>query len=223
MARRVPVWDAPTRLFHWALAALVVASFVTGKLGGGWMEWHVRSGYCILTLLLFRLAWGVAGSQTARFARFVRGPRAALAYARTLLARRPAAHIGHNPLGGWMVLAMLALLLVQASSGLFADDEIFTRGPLAAKASNAVVARMSWIHDANQWLILGAVALHVAAIAAYQWGMKVNLLGPMFHGAATLAEPSEAPRQAPAALAAFFLAVAAAAVYWLVAVYPGSA
>lgn len=222
MPSRVPVWDAPVRLFHWALAVLVVFSFVTGKLGGGWMQWHVKSGSCILALLVFRLAWGVVGSSTARFAGFVRGPRAAIDYARTLLARRPVVRAGHNPLGGWMVMAMLAMLLVQASSGLFADDEIMTQGPLSVKASSAVVARMNWIHEFNQWVIVGAVALHVAAIATYQWGLRVDLLGPMVHGSATL-DPSEAPpRLGSSALAAVLMAISAAAVYWLVVVFPRS-
>jgi cytochrome b len=99
---RVAVWDLPVRLFHWALAVLVVFSFVTGKLGGNWMQWHVKSGCCILALLLFRLAWGVVGSSSARFAGFVRGPRAAIDYARTLLARRPVATPATIPwAAGW--------------------------------------------------------------------------------------------------------------------------
>jgi cytochrome b len=217
---RVAVWDLPVRLFHWALAVLVVFSFVTGKLGGNWMQWHVKSGCCILALLLFRLAWGVVGSSSARFAGFVRGPRAAIDYARTLLARRPVAHAGHNPLGGWMVMAMLAMLLVQTGSGLFADDEIMTQGPLSVKASSAVVARMNWIHEFNKWLIVGAVALHVAAIATYQWGLKVNLVGPMVHGSGTLDPSVPAPRLGSSVLAAILLALSGAAVYWLVAVFP---
>lgn len=218
-AARVAVWDAPVRLFHWVLAALVVFSYVTGKVGGSWMEWHVRSGYCILSLLAFRLAWGLVGSDTARFARFLRGPRAALDYARaTAHGRHPHAP-GHNPLGGWMVVAMILILATQAASGLFADDEILTQGPLAAKVSNAVVARMGWIHEVNQWLVVGAVALHLAAIAAYQWGLKVDLIGPMIHGRAEF-DSAIAPRLAPAARAAVLLAIAVALVYALVVVYP---
>src|SRR5687768_6923270 len=121
MSVRVHAWDAPVRLFHWALAALVVFSYVTGKLGGGWMAWHMKSGYCILTLLLFRLAWGFLGGTTARFAGFLRGPRAAVEHVRAIASRRLAARAGHNPLGGWMVVAMLAALLTQATAGLFAD------------------------------------------------------------------------------------------------------
>jgi cytochrome b len=217
---RIPIWDVPVRLFHWALALLVVFSFVTGKVGGAWLEWHMRSGFCILTLLAFRIAWGIVGSDTARFAQFVRGPAASLAYARELIAKRKPVVLGHNPLGGWMVVAMLAILVTQAISGLFVDDEISTQGPLAVKVSNAFVSRMSALHHFNQWLVAGAVVLHVGAIAYYYWGLGSNLVAPMLDGGA-FAEDARR-RAGSTALAAVLLAVAAAAVYYLVIVYPKS-
>jgi cytochrome b len=217
---RVLVWDLPVRLFHWALAVLVVFSYVTAKLGHSWMSWHVKSGYAILTLLLFRLAWGFAGSSTARFARFVRGPNAALDYGRGLFRGNPARITGHNPLGGWMVLALLAILLLQASTGLFADDEIATQGPLAVLVSDATVAGMSRIHSWNQWAVVAAVAIHVVAIAIYQWGLHRDLVGPMIHGRAESA--GSAPAAGPGWLAAVFFALACGAVYYLVVVLPRS-
>ena len=219
---RIRVWDAPTRIFHAALAALVVFSFVTGKVGSGWMQWHMKSGYAILTLLVFRLAWGVAGSRTARFAHFLAGPRQAMRYAREAFARRPPFVAGHNPLGGWMVLFMVAILLLQAGTGLFADDEVATQGPLAAKVSDALVGRLTTLHRYNEWLVVAAVSLHVAAIAAYQWGLKVDLIGPMVHGWKRVPEgaPALEPAEGSSALAAVLLAASAAFVYWLVAVYP---
>jgi cytochrome b len=219
-ARVITVWDVPVRLFHWALAALVVFSFVTGKVAGSWLEWHMRSGYAILALLLFRLAWGVVGSDTARFAGFVRGPRAGLQYLRAVIARRHPQVLGHNPLGGWMVLFMLALLVVQASTGLFVDDEIATQGPLAGKVSNALVARLTTLHRYNEWVILAAVVLHVLAIATYQWGLRIDLVGPMLHGRLPVAAPQQAPRVASPWLAVALFLLACAAVYWLVAVFP---
>jgi cytochrome b len=219
---RLRAWDLPTRLFHAALAVLVVFSFVTGKVGGGWMEWHLKSGYAILTLLVFRLTWGIVGSRTSRFAVFVAGPRAALRYARETIARRHPFTPGHNPLGGWMVILMIAILLVQAATGLFADDEIATQGPLAAKVSNALVSRLTTIHKYNEWTIAALVVLHVAAVSAYQWGLKVDLIGPMVHGwkrvPSGLATPE--PARAPTLLALTLLGVAAAAVYALVVIYP---
>ncbi len=219
-ARRVAVWDLPVRLFHWSLVVLVVFSFTTGKAGGDWLEWHMRSGYAIVTLLAFRLAWGFVGSDTARFAGFIRGPRAAWAYLRGF--RRPAFAYGHNPLGGWSVVAMLAILLVQAGSGLFADDEIATQGPLAVTVSNAFVSLMSAVHAFNEWLVVGAAALHVAAVLFYQFGLRIDLLRPMFRGWSVLPEGAEPPAGRPGALAlaAVLLAAAAACVFWLVTIYP---
>ena len=217
---RIRVWDLPVRLFHWALVVLAIFSYATGKMGGSWMSWHVKSGYAILALLLFRLAWGVAGSQTARFSQFVHGARAAREYAGTLLARSPPPFAGHNPLGGWMVVLMLAALLLQAVTGLYADDEIATQGPLAAVVSEALVRRMTSIHSANEWVVLGVVVVHVIAIAIYQGPLRRNLVGPMLHGMADSDAP--APRMAPTWLAALLLGLACAAVYYVVVIYPRS-
>jgi cytochrome b len=220
-AARIRVWDLPTRIFHWALAVLVVFSFTTGTIGGGWMAWHLKSGYAILVLLAFRIAWGVFGSETARFGHFLRGPRAVAAYARRALGGAHAPIVGHNPLGGWMVVAMLAAIAFQASTGLFSDDEIATQGPLAVKVSNAMVSRMSGLHDVGRWVVAGLAALHVAAIATYRWAWDVRLAAPMVTGWMDAPEgASREPRARSAILAAILLAAAAAAVYVLVAIFP---
>lgn len=219
---RLRIWDLPTRVFHWALVFLVVFSYATGKTGGTWMPWHLRSGYAILALLLFRLAWGFTGSRTARFAHFVRGPRLAWQYARELRAGRPSPWFGHNPLGGWAVVLMLALLLLQTATGLFADDDISTRGPLAAKVANAWVERMTAIHRYNEWALVTIAALHVIAIASYRWRFKQDLTGPMVHGWRSVPvdlRPPE-PVRASNLLALGIAAAASAFVYWLVAIYP---
>jgi cytochrome b len=217
---RIRVWDLPTRIFHWALAALAVFSFTTGKIGGDWMAWHLRSGYAILALVLFRLAWGFAGSRTACFAHFVRGPRAVAGYARALLAGRPPKQVGHNPLGGWMIVLMLAAIGLQAVTGLFADDEIATRGPLAAEVSNAVVSRMSALHSANEWIIAALAALHVLAIVVYRVAWNAPLAGAMVHGWMDAPAGAEGPARRPAWLALVVLLLAALAVYALVEIYP---
>lgn len=213
------LWDAPVRLFHWAFAALVVFSWSTGHLGGSWMEWHLRSGYAILTLLIFRLAWGVAGSQTARFSRFLRGPAAAFTYLREAAGGRVAASAGHNPAGGWMVVAMLGVVALQAITGLFADDEVATQGPLSGLARESVVRWMNRIHGWNEWGVAVLVLLHVAAIAWYALRLRVDLVGPMVHGRTTN-PAARGLRFAPAWLAALLLALACGFVYWLVAIYP---
>ena len=125
-SRPVRVWDLPTRLFHWLLLFCVVMSFVTGNIGGNAMRYHMLSGYCILALLIFRLIWGFAGSRTSRFAAFVKGPASVLSYMAAVVKENAPRSLGHNPLGGWSVVAMLADLLVQVGTGLFAIDDILT-------------------------------------------------------------------------------------------------
>jgi cytochrome b len=221
MPRRILVWDAPVRLFHWALAVLVVFSYVTGKVGGAWMEWHLKSGYAIFALLLFRVAWGFAGSETARFTAFVRGPGAALEYLRSRLEGRHRVMVGHNPLGGWAVLLLLAVIAVQVASGLFSDDEISTQGPLAVKVSNAMVSRMSSLHSWNEWALVALVVLHVAAIAIYRFAWGVRLVPPMIHGRMEVGEASVAqPRMRHGGFALVLFVAASAAVYYLVVIYP---
>jgi cytochrome b len=179
----IRIWDLPTRLFHWILVVLVVFSVVTAEIGGNWLDWHMRSGYCILTLLLFRLLWGFAGSYHARFANFVRPPAAALAYLRGLRSGSAAARGGHNPLGALSVVALLIAFLLQASTGLFAnDDSTSTEGPLAKLVSNHTSNLLTAVHEINQWVLYTLVALHVAAIAYYWFARRENLVTPMLTG-----------------------------------------
>jgi cytochrome b len=209
---RVRVWDLPTRLFHWALALLVVFSFVTAKIGGALTEWHPRSGYAILTLLVFRLLWGFAGSRYARFASFVRGPAAVAAYLRTGISAA-----GHNPLGALSVVAMLAALLVQAGTGLFATDDIASEGPLFKHVSNAAGALLTRVHRFNEKVLIALVALHVGSIAYYFIVRRTNLVMPMLTGD-QLADHARAARDDPAMRlrAALLLAIAAAWVAYVV-------
>ncbi|GAB4470501.1 MAG: cytochrome b/b6 domain-containing protein [Burkholderiaceae bacterium] len=177
----VRIWDLPTRLFHWSLVALVVFSVTTAKIGGNWMNWHLWSGYAVLALIVFRLLWGFAGARYALFSQFVRGPRAVLDYLRAFVGGADR-HAGHNPLGAWSVVAMLAALLVQASTGLFANDEIATEGPLSKFVSGATASVMTRVHSLNQYVIYALVALHVGAIAYYFFVKRDNLVAPMVTG-----------------------------------------
>ena len=189
---RIRVWDLPTRLFHWSLAALIVVSFVTVKLGGNLMIWHERSGYAILTLLLFRLAWGIAGGRYARFAAFVRGPGTVLAYLR---GAGGSAHApGHNPLGALSVLGLLAVVGFQAASGLFTNDDIAFEGPLSVKVSGATASLLTTLHRWNEKTIIALVALHLAAILYYRFGKRRELVGPMLSGDATFPDAWPASR-----------------------------
>lgn len=215
LLQRVKIWDPWVRLVHWGLVILLGLSWWSVETGR--MELHLTSGYLMLTLLLFRIGWGLWGSDSARFARFVRSPRAALSHLRHLGRKEPDAELTHNAAGGWMVLAMLAILLVQVGTGLMADDQILTRGPLAAHVSAETSDLATFIHVRNFNLILGVVGLHVVAVLLYLALKRQNLVRPMLTGTkwlpATLAR--HAPRLASPVLALGWLAVVAAGVWGL--------
>jgi len=196
LTQAVPAWDLFLRIFHWTLASLMVASVTTGLLGGNLMKWHMWSGYGILGLLAFRLAWGFVGGPTARFAAFLRGPGAVWAHLQDLLRRRPSFHLGHNPLGGWMVVLMLLAVLFQAATGLFSNDDIATEGPLYQYISKELSDRLTGLHKLNVKLLYGLVGLHVAAIAFYFFARGENLVGPMIHGRKSL-PPEPEPEKDP--------------------------
>ncbi len=210
------VWDLPVRLFHWLLVALLVSQVVTVNIGGNAMDYHMLGGYAVLALVVFRIAWGFAGSRHARFADFLRGPAAVLAYARALFGPGYSPHAGHNPLGGWSVMLMLGSLLVQAGTGLFADDDIMTAGPLARHVSGDTVSLLTKIHAINAWVLAALIALHLAAVLFYWLVKRENLIAPMIHGCKTL--PADRPAAQGPGLwrAALILALSGLAVAGLV-------
>ena len=179
----VRVWDLPTRAFHWLLVALVVCSVVTAYIGGNAMVWHLRSGFAIFTLLAFRLVWGFVGGRWSRFRAFVYAPSASLRYLRGKSLPHEHHHVGHNPLGAGSVFALLGILVVQVATGLIADDEIATTGPLNKFVSSATASLATgWHKNYGKWIIFGLVALHLCAIAYYWLRRRQDLVGPMLHG-----------------------------------------
>lgn len=210
------VWDAPTRLFHWAIVILLVLSWFTQR--RGWMELHFLSGYAIIALLLFRIAWGFVGSETARFSRFVKSPLAALRHLLHLHRREPDTEIGHNAAGGWMVLVMLALIAVQVASGFGANDDISEEGPLARHVGKEWSDWLAGIHALNFDLIQIVVLLHILAIIAYAVLKRHNLVGPMITGRKRLPAGMAAPALASPVLALVLFALAVGVVWGLVQV-----
>jgi len=181
--RPVRVWDLPTRLFHWVLAATIVGSVISAKIGGNAMVWHFRFGGAVLALLAFRLVWGLVGGRWSRFASFVYAPGTVLRYLRG--QTRPGEHldVGHNPLGSFSVFALLGVLAVQVGTGLVADDEIANVGPLNRFVSSALASSATgWHKNWGQYVVLGLVTLHVAAIVYYAVAKRQNLVGPMLGG-----------------------------------------
>ncbi|KMS54822.1 Ni/Fe-hydrogenase 1 b-type cytochrome subunit [Novosphingobium barchaimii LL02] len=175
------IWDPAVRLFHWLLVALIAFSWWSGEQHD--MERHRLSGYAILALLVFRVFWGFAGPRTARFSSFVRGPGAVIAYMKGLGRRAGHAADGHNPLGGWSVIAMLAVIGLMVTAGLFAVDvDGFQSGPLADYVSFDQGRTAAELHETLFNAILALVALHVAAVAFYLVWKRQNLVRPMITG-----------------------------------------
>ncbi len=172
----VRIWDLPVRLFHWAIVLLVPALWATHQ----WdmLDTHILLGEIMLGLVLWRLLWGVLGSSTARFAAFVRGPGAVLRY-----LRGGGKAFGHNPLGGWSVVAMLLVLGVQVGLGLFASDEdSLYEGPLAHRVSYATARTLAHRHETVFWVLVALIALHVLAILYYRLVRRDDLVTPMITG-----------------------------------------
>lgn len=185
----VTVWDLPLRIFHWLLAALVVTAAVSGEIGGNAMDIHMQAGYAVAILLLFRLLWGFVGTPHARFSSFVRGVPSILAYCRSVLRGEEQVHAGHNPLGGWMVVIMLIALAAQAGTGLFANDDIMTEGPLFNLVSKDTSDTLSAIHKLVFKPVAGLASIHILAILYYLLVKRIDLVRPMITGRKLLAPP----------------------------------
>jgi cytochrome b len=164
-SNRVRAWDVPTRMFKWSLVAAVAAAWASNKYAAPHSEWHKWSGYAALALVIFRVLWGFCGGTTARFSSFVAGPRSVARYAWSEMRGRQPHFLGHNPLGGWMVVALLGAVAAQAVLGLFSagDDWTGLRGPLAHKVSDATVDAAMHLHRLGFDVIVFLVAVHVTA------------------------------------------------------------
>jgi len=195
MKKIIRVWDLPIRLFHWLLVLCVVLSFITVKIGGNAMEFHALIGYCVLTLVIFRVCWGLVGSHHARFIHFVPSPKGLVNY----ILGKTKAGLGHNPLGALSVLALLVSLGLQATTGLFANDDIAFEGPFAKYVSNDMVQFLTSIHYFNEKVLIILIALHLCAILYYQKFKGENLIKPMLLGDKEI-DPSEEAKYLPADL-----------------------
>lgn len=215
----VRVWDLPTRLFHWLLAAALVGSVASAKIGGAAMSWHFRFGYLVLGLLVFRVLWGLVGGRWSRFASFVYAPGTLVRYLRG--QARPGEHldVGHSPPGALSVFALLAIVAVQVGTGLVADDEIANLGPLNRFVSGATALEATaWHKGWGQWLVIGLAALHVAAVLVYLFVKRRNLIGPMLLGDKALpaGTPASADGLVQRLAAVALAALAGGVVAWVI-------
>jgi cytochrome b len=210
-AVRVRVWDLPIRLVHWLFVVLIPASWWTAETGR--LEWHRWSGYALLGLLLFRVYWGFCGSSTARFSRFVRGPRAIASYLRGSWAVVP----GHNPLGALSVLLLLGLLALQIALGLFAVDvDGIESGPLSEFVDFKVGRTAAGWHEVVFNVLVTVIALHVLAVLYYLWMRKQNLVGAMLSGQRSF-DGAVAPLEGASALRLVAGVVLSVALTWAIA------
>jgi len=216
------VWDLPLRLFHWLLVTSMIASYVTAKLGFDWMQWHFYLGYWTIGLLVFRILWGFFGPRHARFSSFMHPPSTIWLYMKSMLRRDSVRSIGHNPVGGLMVILMLLLVAVQATTGLFTTDDVVWAGPYNPSVSSSTASTLSTIHNINFNIIIGVVCLHVAAILFYALYKRQNLVAPMLHGhlPSALVPEHEAISHSQLVKALVVSVVAAAFVYWILAHAP---
>lgn len=206
------VWDLPVRVMHWALVLAVCGSWATQEIEGDWFRYHVWCGYAVLLIVATRLLWGFVGTRHARFVSFVRGPKAIVGYLRS-----GARHVGHNPLGALMVVALLLMLAAQAITGLFANDQIMNTGPLFGYISNSLSDRLTSIHRQLFDFLLAAIALHVAAAFAYLFLKRENLILPMITGRKPLAQvpPDQAIGSSRTWLALLLLGVLSGVLFWI--------
>ncbi len=205
--RPVAVWDLPTRLFHWATAALVAALYATARLNR--MDLHVLAGETLLALLIFRILWGFFGGQTARFARFASSPASALRHLAHLARPEPEPDrtVGHNQAGAWMVFVLLFLLLGETLSGLYTNNDVANEGPFTEITPAPVANAITDLHTILWDALLAAIALHLLAILAYALLKRQNLVGPMITGTKRLPPDVPPPRFARPAIALLLAAL----------------
>lgn len=217
--KRVLIWDIPVRLFHWTQLALFVSLFITAEVMDDKIELHAKLGLTLLALVLFRLLWGIAGSSYARFSHFLKGPRSVLAYTPSLFSRQSHPEVGHNPLGGWMVVVLLILVLTQAVLGLFANDDIMFDGPLSYLISKETSDLLTGLHEDIFHILLVLIGLHVAAVIWHKLFKGENLLPAMFTGYKQLPADVQAEdaRSGGILRAIVLFTICAGMVYWLTA------
>lgn len=172
----VRVWRLSIRLGHWALAGSVLACLVLYQ-GGAW---HERLGYVALTVVVWRAATGLFGPAADRFSAFVRGPAATLVYAQAMRRGDEPRHLGHNPLGAWMILALLAAAGLAATSGAVYVTDAFW--------GDAAVYRL---HQIAGWSLALLVPLHLSGVAMTSWLQRENLVKAMLTGNKRAATPGD--------------------------------
>jgi cytochrome b len=214
LGANIKLWDLPVRLIHWSFVLLLPALWWTHKTGD--LDTHKLLGYVMLGLVVFRVLWGFVGSETARFASFLKGPGAVIAYLKGLGSKETRPVVGHNPLGGWSVIVLLALLALQTGLGLFAQDvDGIESGPLTYLVSYDTADAARELHEIVFNAILGFVGLHILAVLYYLLAKRDNLVRPMVTGRKRFIAAVSAPTLAPAWRILLCAVIAGALAWWI--------
>lgn len=191
-SRKILVWDAPVRLFHWLMVASFAGAWITAE-SESWRMVHVTLGYTMAGLVAFRILWGLVGTRYARFSSFVRGPSAIVAYVRGILQGKPEHHTGHNPAGALAIVALLGLTIVITASGWGTFNEIGGK----------------WLEEGHEIaanVMLALVGAHILGALVSSWLHRENLIGAMISGRKP-GRPEEGVRSAWRTVAAIMLVV----------------
>ncbi|MBT7334319.1 MAG: cytochrome B [Gammaproteobacteria bacterium] len=198
----------------------ITGSWITAEAGFEWTELHILLGYFTLSLILFRIIWGFLGTRHARFSQFIQPPTAFAKSLRHLFSRAPSKEAGHTAAGGWSILIMLALVTIQAGSGLFVSDDIFWMGPYNSTVSAEIAGKLAYVHHTNFILLQIIIALHICAIAWYKWGKKTDLVRPMFTGNKLIANRQAGIKDSRIRVALWVMLAAVTTIFLLVNLAP---
>jgi cytochrome b len=219
LSKYVLIWDLPLRIFHWLFACTVIASWYTSDQDNDLIELHMQLGYFAIGLLIFRVLWGFVGTKHSLFISFIPTPNRLFLYIKNMSNNRIEDSIGHNPLGSLMVILMIILISLQAISGLFINDDVFSSGPYYESVSKEIEQVMVFLHHNVFDFMIGAIILHLVAIGYYVRIKKQSLILPMITGKKTVKMSNTVGiKHSKLWMALLVLTVAAVFVYWLVVV-----
>jgi cytochrome b len=212
------VWDLPLRIFHGLLVLSIIASWYTSDQDNGLIEYHLLVGYFALGLIVFRILWGFLGTTHSKFLNFFPSLRKIISYIQSFKKNEPLHYAGHNPLGSLMVFFMLTVIFLQAVSGLFMDDDIFTTGPYSGSINSSIESVLVYIHRNGFNLILVAVALHISAVVFYVRVKKQALISAIITGkkSSKVVNKKDSISHSKIGLAILISIVVAGFIYWLV-------
>ena len=185
----IKVWDLYIRLSHWLAVLLIISAWLSANFGDAEFKWHSLNGYALLILAVSRIIWGFVGSSSAQFSHFVKSPMSVVSYLKGMFKGNAPTYSGHNPAGGWMVIALLLALVFQAITGMFSSDDILAEGPFAFAVSSRMVSKMTALHHLGFDLLIVLISLHVLAVLYHQFVKKEALIKAMFNGTKPVIKP----------------------------------